>query len=49
MNSSVVNYGKIKRDIILRDTGGDGRFTSKRYIDRKKESSRMACRKFQYS
>ncbi len=49
MNNNVVNYGKIKRDIILRDTGGDGRFTSKRYIDRKKESSRTACRKFQYS
>ena len=26
---SVVNYGKIKRDLIIRDTGLDSRFTTK--------------------
>jgi hypothetical protein len=28
-NPQVVNYGKIKRDIIMRDTGGDNRFATK--------------------
>lgn len=26
---SVINYGKIKRDLLIRDTGLDSRFTTK--------------------
>jgi hypothetical protein len=26
---SIINYGKIKRDLLIRDTGLDSRFTTK--------------------
>jgi hypothetical protein len=36
MTSNTINYGKIKRDILKRDTGLDSRFTTKVGKDKKK-------------
>lgn len=41
---NVVNYGKIKRNILIRDTNLDSRFTSKVIKDKKKESNRNNCK-----
>ena len=32
----VVNYKKIKRDILIRDTGNDARFTTKVVVSKKR-------------
>ena len=36
MTSNTINYGKIKRDLLKRDTGLDSRFTTKVGKDKKK-------------
>jgi hypothetical protein len=40
-----INYGKIKRDIFLRDTNGDSRFTTKVGKDAKKYNRNAEKRK----
>ena len=40
-----VNYRKISRSLALRDGAYDGRFREKVVKDKKKESSKKACRK----
>jgi len=42
---SVVNYGKIKRDAMIAQTGNDSRFTTKVVEDKKKKANKKACRK----
>jgi hypothetical protein len=41
---NIVNYGKIKRNIIIRDTNLDSRFTSKVIKDKKKENNKKICK-----
>jgi len=41
---NIVNYGKIKRNIIIRDTNLDSRFTSKVIKDKKKENNKKTCK-----
>lgn len=40
-----INYGKIKRDLYLRDTNGDSRFTTKVGKDAKKYNRNAEKRK----
>jgi len=46
---SIINWSLIKRDLMIRDTNLDSRYTSKVVKDKRRESSRKMCRgKFQW-
>jgi hypothetical protein len=44
-NRNTVNYGKIKRDLMLKQGAYDGRFKPKIVKNKKKEANKKACRK----
>lgn len=43
--SKYVNYGKIKRDLMISQGARDGRFSTKVVQDKKKKANKNACRK----
>lgn len=43
---NIVNYGKIKRDLMLDQGVYDGRFKPKIVKNKKKEANKKACRKY---